>query len=61
MALRVGEQGDPFGRGAEQDAVPGEARADPDRDPEMRLAGPGGAEQDDVLAAGEEVELREMH
>ena len=29
LALRVGEQRDPFGRGAERDAVPGEAGADP--------------------------------
>src|SRR5450755_381170 len=41
VALRVGEEGDPLGRGTEHDAVPGEARADPQRDPEVRLAGAG--------------------
>ena len=29
LALRVGQEGDPFGRGLEQDALAGEARADP--------------------------------
>jgi hypothetical protein len=60
LALRVGEQGDPFGRGAERDAMPGEAGADPQRDREVRLAGAGRPEQHDVLFAGEEVELAEM-
>ena len=60
LALGVGEQRDPFGRGAERDAVAGEAGADPQRDREMRLAGAGRAEQDDVLFAGEEVELAEV-
>jgi BRCT domain type II-containing protein len=32
----------------------GEAGADPERDREVRLAGAGRAEQDDVLVAGEE-------
>ena len=60
MALGVGEQGDPFGRGAERDAVPGQTGADAERDRQVRLAGAGRAEQDDVLAAGEEVELAEV-
>ena len=60
LALGVGEQRDPFGGGAERDAVAGEAGADPERDREVRLAGAGRAEQDDVLAAGEEVELAEV-
>jgi hypothetical protein len=34
VALGVGEQGDPFGRGAKRDAVPGKAGADADRDRE---------------------------
>ena len=38
----------------------GQAGADPERDREVRLAGAGRAEQDDVLAAGEEVELAEV-
>jgi hypothetical protein len=29
VALGVGEQGDPFGRGLERDALAGEARPDP--------------------------------
>ena len=60
LALGVGEQRDPFGGGAERDAVAGQAGADADRDREMALAGAGRAEQDDVLAAGEEVELAEV-
>ena len=60
VALGVGEQRDPFGRGAERDAVAGQAGADPERDREVGLAGAGRAEQDDVLLAGEEVELAEM-
>ena len=60
MALGVGEQRDPFGGGAEGDAVAGQAGADPERDREVRLAGAGRAEQDDVLLAGEEVELAEV-
>ena len=60
LALGVGEQRDPFGRGAERDAVAGEAGADPQRDREVGLAGAGRAEQDDVLFAGEEVELAEV-
>jgi hypothetical protein len=60
LALGVGQECDPFGRGSERDAVAGEAGADGDRDREMTLAGSGRAEQDDVLAAGEEVELAEM-
>ena len=60
VALRVGEQGDPFGGGAERDAVAGQAGADAERDRQVRLAGAGRAEQDDVLAAVEEVELAEV-
>ena len=60
MALGVGEQGDPFGGGAERDAVAGQAGADAERDRQVGLAGAGRAEQDDVLAAGEEVELAEV-
>ena len=60
VALRVGEQRDPFGGGAERDAVPGQAGADAERDREVGLAGAGRAEQDDVLFAGEEVELAEV-
>jgi hypothetical protein len=40
--------------------VAGQAGADPDGDREVGLAGAGWAEQDDVLAAGEEVELAEV-
>src|SRR5215207_1260020 len=60
VALRVGEHGDPFGGGAERDAVSGEAGADADRDRQMTFPGPRRAEQDEILAAGEEVELAEM-
>jgi hypothetical protein len=38
----------------------GQARADPERDREVGFAGAGQAEQHDVLAAGEEVELAEV-
>jgi len=41
VALRVGEQRDPFGGGAERDAVAGQAGADPERDAQVCLAGPG--------------------
>jgi hypothetical protein len=58
--LGVGEHRDPFGRGLERDAVAGEAGADPERDREVRLAGAGRAEQDDVLAAGKEVQQPEV-
>jgi hypothetical protein len=60
LALGVGEQRDPFGRGAERDPVAGQASPDAERDREVCLAGAGRAEQDDVLLAGEEVELTEM-
>jgi hypothetical protein len=60
VALGVGQQRDPFGGGAERDAVAGQAGADPQGDAQMGLAGAGRAEQDDVLAAGDEVELAEM-
>jgi hypothetical protein len=60
LALRVGEQRDPLGGGAERDAVPGQAGADSQGDREVGLAGPWGPEQDDVLFAGEEVELAEV-
>jgi hypothetical protein len=42
------------------DAVAGEAGSDAQGDREVSLAGAGRAEQDDVLAAGEEVELSEV-
>jgi hypothetical protein len=41
LALGVGEQRDPFGGGAEGDAVAGEAGADADGDREVGLAGAG--------------------
>jgi hypothetical protein len=41
VALGVGEYGDPFGGGAERDAVAGETGADADRDRQMALAGAG--------------------
>ena len=40
--------------------MPGQAGADADGDREVGLAGAGRAEQDDVLFAGEEVELAEV-
>ena len=58
--MRVGEQGDPFGRGAEDHALAGEARADPRRDRNVRFAGPRGPEQDHVLFGVQEVELAEV-
>ena len=39
--MRVGQEGDPFGRGLEDHAMPGEAGADPQRDRDVRLAGAG--------------------
>ena len=60
MALRVGQERDPFGGGAEGNAVAGQAGADPDRDREMTFPGPRRAEQDEILAAGEEVELAQV-
>jgi len=43
LPLRVGEAGDPFGRGREGDALAGEAGADPERDRQVGLAGAGRA------------------
>ena len=60
LALGVGEQRDPFGGGLERDAVAGETGADSQGDAQVGLAGAGRPEQDDVLLAGEEVELAEM-
>jgi hypothetical protein len=60
VALSVGQQRDPLGGGLERHAVPCEACADPQRDGQVRLAGAGRAEQDDVLLAGQEVELAEV-
>ena len=60
MAFVLGQAGDPFGGGGERDALPGQAGADRDGDGEMRFAGAGRAEQDDVLACVQEVELAEM-
>ena len=58
--MGVGEQGDPFGRGAKGDAVASEADPDPQGDREVRLAGARRAEEDDVLFAGEEVQLAQV-
>jgi hypothetical protein len=41
LALRVGQERDPFGRGAERDALAREAGADPERDREMTFSGAG--------------------
>jgi hypothetical protein len=60
MVLGVGEQCDPLGGGLERDAVAGQAGAQPQSDGEVGLAGAGRAEQDDVLAAGQEVELAKV-
>ena len=60
LAFGFAEPGDPLGRGRELHALAGEAGADPERDREVRFAGPGRAEQDHVLAAVEEVELAEV-
>jgi hypothetical protein len=58
VSLGLGEQRDPFGRGAEGDAVPGQARIP--NAIARRLTGAGRAEQHDVLATGQEVELAEV-
>ena len=52
----VGEPGDPFGGGGEQDPVPGLAGADRQPDREVGLAGAGWAEEHDVVAGGDEVQ-----
>ena len=59
-ALGVGEAGDPFGRGGERDPLAGEAGADRDGDREVGLAGAGRAQEDDVLARVQEVELAQV-
>ena len=58
--VRVGEAGDPFGGGREQDAVPG--LAGPDRQPggEVGLAGAGWSEEHDVVLGGDEVQGAEV-
>jgi hypothetical protein len=58
--LRLAEQRDPFGRGPEHDALAGEAGADPERDRDVRLPGPGWSEEDHVLSGVQEVELPEV-
>jgi hypothetical protein len=58
VALGLGEQRDPFGRGGEGHAVAGQARIP--NAIARRLAGAGRAEQHDVLATGQEVELAEV-
>jgi hypothetical protein len=60
LPLRVAEAGDPLGRGREGDTLAGEAGADAERDREVRLAGAGRAQEDDVVFGGEEVELAEV-
>ena len=44
LALRVGEQRDPLGRGPKQDALAGETGPDSERYREVRFAGPWGSE-----------------
>jgi hypothetical protein len=58
VALGLGEQRDPFGRGGEGHAVAGQARIP--NAIARRLTGAGRAEQHDVLATGQEVELAEV-
>jgi len=60
LALGVGEEGDPLGSSAKDDALAGEARADRKRDREVRLVGAGWSEQDHVFLGGQEVELAEV-
>jgi hypothetical protein len=60
LALGVGERGDPFGRRLEDDALSGEARADPQGHGQMSFPGAGRAQQHDVLLAGQEVQLGEV-
>ena len=60
LALRVGEQRDPFGRGAEQDALAGEARADPQaRSPGVSCRSRAGRAGSRSLGV-QEVELAEV-
>jgi hypothetical protein len=58
--VRGGEPVDPFGRGGEQDAVPGLAGTDRQSDREVGLAGAGRAEEDHILAGGDEVQRAEV-
>jgi hypothetical protein len=58
--LGVGEHRDPFGGGLERDAMATQAGADAQRDREVRLAGARWAQQDDVIFAGQEVQLAEV-
>src|SRR5262249_15168341 len=51
---------DRLGRGGEGDPLAGEAGADPERDRQMRLAGPRRAQEDDVVLRGEEIELAQV-
>jgi hypothetical protein len=55
LVVGVGEAGDPGGRGREQHAMAGLAGADAQADREVGLAGPGRAEEDDVVAGGDEI------
>jgi hypothetical protein len=60
LSFGFAETGHPFGGGGELDALAGQAGADRQGDREVGLAGPGRAEQQDVLAGVEEVELAEV-
>ena len=52
----VGEVGDPVGGGGEQDSVSGLAGPDGQPDRQVSFAGAGRAEEDDVVAGGDEVQ-----
>ena len=60
LAFGLSEPGDPLGRGRELDALPGEARADAERDAEVGLAGARAGRAGSRSAAVEEVELAEV-
>ena len=58
--MRFGKTGDPFGGGGEQDAVAGLAGPHRQPDRQVGLAGAWWAEEDDVVAGGDEVQRPEV-
>jgi hypothetical protein len=52
----LGQAGDPLGGGGELHPVAGLAGPDPQADGQMGLAGPGWAQEDHVVAGGDEVQ-----
>ena len=60
LLLGVAEPRDPLGGGGEADALAGQTGPEAERDRQVGLAGAGRAEQHDVVAGVDEIELAEV-